>query len=625
MQKEKNDMTNNYENQNDEFNLNLFFNVILRNKFLISTFSLTFFLIGCLYSLTVKRVWEGQFQIVLNTQNKQLTDRLFISKNDGLATEIQKLISPSVLMPIFEFANSSENGNNNNYSNFIKWKTKNLDVELIDNTSVLNIAYRDKNKEKIIPILEKMSNAYQEYSGYGKERTTNLQINFLKEQVAIYKEKSANSLKIAQEFATKEDLIYYDMNLIPSNIFEQEEKENATAAPISLILPNINIENIRVEAANEIRRINKQLEKINSIVDLDELMYFGATIPGLMENNLPSKLEGMEEKLVMLKSKYTDQDPIIKRMLIEKEQFMDLLKTRAISYLMAAKIQAEAKMESALRPKGILMKYKELVREASRDENTLLSLESQLRLLELEAAKKEDPWELITKPTLLKNPVAPSRRAIGLRSLLLGIIFGSAYVFFKEKNSDLIYETEVLKKLTPIRIISKIELKDNYQKDKEFSFLKDFLEKTSTSIISFLILEGIESKDLESLKRGIKRNRLKFYKNLKDIEPTNIEKSKYLLLKLGSTKISDIIKFRDYCDLYKTDIQGIIVFEDKNSISVSNFENEIKFKFKLIYNFIFNKISNSKSTKALINKIGSNSNSIISYLYDLLTRSFKQK
>ena len=44
-----------------------------------------------------------------------------------------------------------------------------------------------------------------------------------------------------------------------------------------------------------------------------------------------------------------------------------------------------------MRPKGVLLKYKELVRDAARDESTLISLENELRFIELEAAKSEDP------------------------------------------------------------------------------------------------------------------------------------------------------------------------------------------------------------------------------------------
>ncbi len=611
-------MTNSDKNPNDEIDISSFINTLIRNKILISSISLISFVVGCLYSLTLKRVWEGQFQIVLNTKQSSspaMSNPLLSlgDKSDDLATEVQKLISPSVLMPIYEFARSSENKYSGDYSNFIKWKRKNLDIELIKKTSVLNIAYRDKNKEKIIPILEKMSDAYQEYAGIGKQRSTKFQIDFLEKQVSLYKEKSANSLKIAQEFANKEDLIYYDMNLAGMR--------RNTFMPLtdpSLILPNINIENTRVEAANQIRRINLQLEKLNSFIEYEEIKSFGSTIPGLMQNGLPARLEKIEENIASLKSRYTDEDPTIKRLSIEKNQLVELLKQRAKNHLIAQKNQAETIMASAIRPKKVLMKYKELIREASRDENTLVNLEKQLRKIELDFAKKEEPWELITKPTMLSNPVAPSRKAIGLRSLILGFIFGSAFIYLKEKNSGIIYNLDVLKKFISTKIIANIELKDSYKKDKNFSFLKDYLEKNSTSTISFLLLEGLNSKDLESFKSEFKKNKLKFYGNLKDIEPSQIENSKYLILKLGSTRISEVINFRNYIDLFKTDLKGIIIIEDYPSI-----DNKIKLKSKLIYNFLTKKISSSNSIKVLSNKIRSESKSLLNNFSNFLSKLLK--
>ena len=613
-------MTNSSENDKSEIDISLFLETVIRNKILIGSISFISFVIGCLYSFTMKRVWEGQFQIVLNTPKTQI-DNPFLNlqnRNDDLATEVQKLKSPSVLMPIFEFARTSESKNVGNYSNFIKWKRKNLDIELIKKTSVLNIAYRDKNKEKIIPILEKMSNAYQEYSGIGKKRSSKLQIEYLKNQVSLYKEKSNISLRLAQDFATKEDLIFYDMNLagMGRNTYMPLTNPN-------IILPNVNIENTRVEAANKIRTINVQLEKLNKIIDYEELKGFGTTIPGLLNNTAPSKIESLEENIAVLRSKYTEEDPTIKRKLIEKNQLIELLKQRANNYLVAQKSQAEAIMESAIRPKEVLMKYKELIREAARDENTLVILEDQLRKVSLESAKKEEPWELITKPTLLSNPVAPSRKVIGLRSLILGFIFGSVFVYFKEKNSGLIYNPEVLKRLISTKIISKIELKDSYEKDKEFEYLRDYLETNSTSTISFLLLDGIDSKDLESFKSQIKNNKLTFFRKLEDIKSLQLENSKYLILKLGFTKVSEIIYLRNYIELFSTNIEGIIIFKDNNPKTNPSIDNKIKLKLELIFIYLLQKISSSKLLKSLSNKMKSNSKSIFNNISDFLTKFLK--
>ena len=74
-------MTNNKElesmtkklNADDEIDLRIFKNFFLRNKILIGSFSFIFFFLASFYSLTIKKTWEGKFQIVLSDENQSKT------------------------------------------------------------------------------------------------------------------------------------------------------------------------------------------------------------------------------------------------------------------------------------------------------------------------------------------------------------------------------------------------------------------------------------------------------------------------------------------------------------------------------------------------------------------------
>ena len=151
------------------------FSFLVRNKILISTVAFFSFVLACLYSLTLKRVWEGQFQIVLNSAKKEslvsnlnpaLSNFINSGKSNDLNTQVGILESPSIIMPIYEFVN--QNNNSKKELSFPKWK-KNLDIKLKKETSILNITYRDTNKEIIIPALKKLSLIYQDYSGSRKK------------------------------------------------------------------------------------------------------------------------------------------------------------------------------------------------------------------------------------------------------------------------------------------------------------------------------------------------------------------------------------------------------------------------------------------------------------------------
>ena len=96
---------------NDDINFNLFFKFVNRNKKNISIFSVIFFIFACLYSLSLKRIWSGEFQIVLNSGKSALTltginpslENLLTRAPNQLQTQVGILKSPSILVPIYEF------------------------------------------------------------------------------------------------------------------------------------------------------------------------------------------------------------------------------------------------------------------------------------------------------------------------------------------------------------------------------------------------------------------------------------------------------------------------------------------------------------------------------------------
>ena len=75
---------------------------------------------------------------------------------------------------------------------FEKWGDKYLSVELTK-TSILNLAFKDKDKELIIPVLNQISisikNIWQT-----KRRDIELGLKYFEEQIEINKEKSEKSM-----------------------------------------------------------------------------------------------------------------------------------------------------------------------------------------------------------------------------------------------------------------------------------------------------------------------------------------------------------------------------------------------------------------------------------------------
>ena len=113
-------------------------------------------------------------------------------------------------------------------------------------------------------------------------------------------------------------------------------------------MPNIDIENKRVRAANEIRKIDIKLDKISKLNNYDELLYISSTIPALVGEGLPNILKSIEQELAEKSSIYTKEDTKIVN-LLKKNIIMKLLK-RTIKYE-SIRLDFESKMEAAMRPK----------------------------------------------------------------------------------------------------------------------------------------------------------------------------------------------------------------------------------------------------------------------------------
>ncbi len=572
--------TNNYQSKiqnsldENEIDLKLIFNILFRNRLLIISLTGLFFIISCLYAILKPRTWEGQFQIVLNSGNEKgsfntlltrgIASRLGLARSDSsdLLTQVGILKSQSVLMPIFDFVNNESKKIDLSQDDLIfsNWK-KNLKTDLEKDTKILNIVYQDTNKDIIIPVLKMISQEYKLYSGRKRKKSLTKTKDYLKSQIEIYKNKSLNSLKSVQEFANDQDLTLLDMGSFKSYKLKAQDQDQEQKKPI---FSNMDIENKRIEASNQIRIISKQIEKIQELENNpQQLQYFGSTISGLNEQGLPIKLEAIESDLANLRNIYTEKDPKIKRLLKRRENAIKLLKERSINYLKAKRKSFEAQKESTLRPKGVILKYKSLLREAIRDEMTLINLEDQMKATSLESEIKSDPWELITKPTLNQLAVGPNKKTIGMAGLISGLFISSILAIWKEKKSGLIYDKKELENITNTKIVREINI--NFGKIEGNKYQGPLIEllKDETNLINIIPTTNIKTNDIKIIREyfeSISENILNLnIKNLSD----NIKDSEniFLVTNLKLLTYREIYELKNRFQLLNKDLKGIILID----------------------------------------------------------------
>ena len=562
-------MLNDTSSYDEIYEIKDLFKSIKRNNISFFKFLGVSIFFSLFIAFTKTKTWEGDFQIVLQ-DNSEVKNSLLLNSPiseklgtdvDNIKTKVGILKSSSILMPVFEYYKNQKIQKNKNVDNllFKKWIKKHLKINLTDKTKILNIKFTDSDKDIIIPILNNISNQYQTYSKKSRLRELELQSNYLKKQISLYRIQSNESLKKVQEFASDLDLIIPREKI---NIKSDIENSNSGIPNVSsFIIPNVEIENIRITAANEIKEIDLQLSKIRNLEDSELLQYIFYTIPS-RGTEVPidtNELKLIEEKLVFKRKLYRENDEEIQNLKKRKSLLIEILKDRTIGFLQAKKLFLKSKLEASIRPKDSLLNYKELLRKASRDELTLINLENKYRSLKLEEAKQKDPWELITKPTLNPYPSSPNKKRILFLGLILGFISGGAYSLFKDYRSNLIFNLKTLKKITRCKTV--INLKENEKSNWKIQInaliSRNILKTETIGIQTFGSKVNTKIKELEKV---LKQTELKVDYYISD-KINDLEKCDLFIIAatLGDTKINEIEKTSDIIQMQNKNIICLIL------------------------------------------------------------------
>lgn len=230
---------NNISDIDREIDLKKIIKNIINQKKIISIFSAFGIFIGYISIFFINKNWQGELQMLLNNNENNFSEiiensttksnfnvgNVFLSDKTNFAnkTELQILKSYLVLGDVFEGIKENKEFDKRGI-NFYDWISR-LDLDLIEDTNVLNIKYSDGNKSLVKFVLEKVSDKYQIYSINKKLEKIEKGKKYVEGQLEFYKEKSKSSFNKAKKFAIKHDLLFLMERLLinPESKFEFEK------------------------------------------------------------------------------------------------------------------------------------------------------------------------------------------------------------------------------------------------------------------------------------------------------------------------------------------------------------------------------------------------------------------
>ena len=541
---------------NDDGELELFeiFKFFKRNKFLIIKILIISIIFSFVRAYTSQRIWKGQFQIVLKESvketpkqfqfNQDIINLLGINKASDLETEVEILKSPSVLFENFNFVKKYkiDNGENVESWRYSDWLKFNLGIKLRQGTSVLNVTYKDSDKDLIMPVLNKISKSYQKYSSKDRKSSIDNGIEYLDGQIKEYKLKSEKSSINAEKFAFQNDLMGI------SNIDD---------TPDSSVFKPKSFDNIRVSASAEIRRYKEILEKINSISSDDQFYEFVKIV--YPQNKAEFKF--IDDELIKLSSKFKDNDPSVIMLKKRKLNLIRSLREKVPQYFKAQILKNETIVNASKRPEEVIIKYQTLLKTASRDSKILDQLINQSRILKLEKQKYKEPWQLITSPTLFPKPIEPKKKRIVILGGIFGILISLLVSYLKENKEGKIYASKSL--MTSLGIKKILNFSDLLNKDNDADIkllANNLFDNFSTEEICLVSLGKVKKDEINDLVDKVNKELKKDFLN-SDINFYLKQKNQKLLLitKLGYVTKKDIEIFKERNKLSENTISNCLL------------------------------------------------------------------
>lgn len=456
-------------NSDDEIDLRQIIEALIRRWVWVASGGTLGLILASFQLLTTKPVYQGEFQILLEQDNNSTSS--FFAQNSPFAalaglssggpgvsikTELQILNSPSVLRPVFDAVKSRKEPEIAKGMRFQSWASTAITAKEKKGTTVLNVQFRDTDKQLILPITQMISEAYQRYSNRGKAREISNVIRYLEEQINIYIPRSKESTRVALDYGFSNGLGLGDGLPLSSNVAVPSGLEQLSSGYGSAS----SVEVSRTKVKKEILQLELQISAAKKAGAGS--IYFASQLAATTDKSSTfDKLTAVETRLAELRSRFKDNDPLVQKLERERKTLINYINVQTIALLEGKLDLAKANLKSLNRPRNVLAKHRELTQAALRDDAALVSLQNQLKQYQLEQARAQKPWELISSPTLRETPVSPIKELSIAIGLFAGIVFGAGGALLSDRKTDRIFNSDELHRYLPGPLLERLPWPEN--------------------------------------------------------------------------------------------------------------------------------------------------------------------
>ncbi|MFP5270413.1 GumC family protein [Coleofasciculus sp.] len=433
--------------------------------------------------------YEGKFQLLVGSVSgedhlEQISESLNQS-GGGQAnsldyeTQIQVLWSPQVMTPIVEQIQSR-------YPE-IDYNTlrSKLAIYRLQQTKILEVRYQDSNPEKIKFILEQVAQGYMNYSLSEQQTSTRQGIEFVEEQLPKLRERVDSLQQKLQRFRQDYNLVDPDSQgqvltnrvsaIVQARQDTQTQLDEARTLSVQLqsqlgelgLSPEQAIAASALSEAPRYQQLLNQLTEIESQIASESARFTeeSPTIQALREKqqNLLPLLSQEARTVLGSDATAVPENPeslaspssmrlALTQQLVETRNQINMLEVRSGAIATAEQLMSQQLKNLAV----IARQYTDLQRELKVATESLNRFLAVRETLQIEAAQKTLPWQLIAEPQQPQMPISPNvPRGLALGAVA-GLLAGAGAGFLAEKLDKVFHSAEELKEETKLAVLGTI-------------------------------------------------------------------------------------------------------------------------------------------------------------------------
>jgi polysaccharide biosynthesis transport protein len=423
--------------------------------------------------MTSEPIYLGQFEVLVRSQSTEtevisnvpetLTTQDSVSVNSDL---LKILISPKVLAPVIQELRTiypdacpplppDLPSDDVAYDPCYKTLTRFLKVTpSVKDSKIVLVSFEDPDPVKVDTVSKLISKAYLAYSLDSKQADIRRGIDFVEQKLPDLRQKVDDLQNQMQSLRLQHDLVDPTSrgSLLSSQVgtFSQDQL------------------NLEIEL-KQLRAIYNDLG--GQLGGADESDASSALDDNPRYQTVLNKLLELDTQIADARTLYLDSSPDMEVLLEQRQNMLLLLAQQGeqSQRQIASKIRELETRQQSLNQtlqglnsdvkelSGISREFNDIERELDIATENLNLFLTKREALEIDAAQREIPWEIITPP-IEPQPLLASLPQNILLGALLGLLLGSATALLIDKITGVIYSDEEIRRATRLPVLGRIPM-----------------------------------------------------------------------------------------------------------------------------------------------------------------------